>query len=83
MKRCHRDAGHQGKQWTLYLLQDWFWWPGMAMQMQKAMSNCEKCIQHEGNHVKAPMQPIIATTPFELLHVDFTSIDTTMELDQS
>ena len=28
------------------------------------------------------MQPIIATTPLELLHIDFTSIEMTMELDQ-
>ena len=28
------------------------------------------------------MQPIIVTAPLELLHIDFTSIETTMELDQ-
>ena len=28
------------------------------------------------------MQPIIATAPLELLHVDFTIIEKTMELDQ-
>ena len=28
------------------------------------------------------MQPIIVTAPMELLHVDFTSIEVTMELDQ-
>ena len=28
------------------------------------------------------MQPIIVTTSFELLHVDFTGIEMTMELDQ-
>ena len=28
MNGCHRDAGHQ--QWTLYLLHDLFWWPGMT-----------------------------------------------------
>ena len=33
-------------------------------------------------HAKAPMQPIIATTPLELLHIDFMSIEMTMELDQ-
>ena len=54
----------------------------MATQMQKAISSCEKCIQHEGSHTKAPLQVIIVTTPLELLHVDFTSIETTMELDQ-
>ena len=49
--------------------------------MQKAISNCEKCIQHEGTHAKAPMWPIIVTAPLELLHIDFASIEMTMELD--
>ena len=30
---CHQDAGHQGHDHTLSLLQDCFWWPGMASQM--------------------------------------------------
>ena len=50
--------------------------------MQKAISNCEQCIQHEGTCAKAPVQPIIVTAPLELLHIDFTSIETMMELDQ-
>ena len=54
----------------------------MDAQMQKAISGCEQCIQHEGIHAEAPMWPIIVTTPLELLHVDFTSIETMMELDQ-
>ena len=41
MNGCHRDAGHQGQQQMLYPLQDQFWWSGMAMQMQKVISNCE------------------------------------------
>ena len=48
MNRCHKDVGHQGQRQTVSLLQDQFWWPGMAMQMQKAISGCERCIQHEG-----------------------------------
>ena len=66
----------------LCLLHDSFWWLGMATQMQKMIRGCEWCIQHEGICVKAPMQPIIVTTPLELVHVDFTSIKTMMELDQ-
>ena len=82
MNRYHWDAGHQGQQWILYLLQDCFWCSSMAMQWQKAIRNCEWCIQHEGTWAKAPMQPIIAIGPLELLHMDFTSIEMTMELDQ-
>ena len=47
----------------------------MAVQMPKG------CIQQEGSCSKAAMSPITITTPLELLHVDFMSIETTMELD--
>ena len=30
LNRCHQDAGHQGCDHTLSLLQEHFWWPGMA-----------------------------------------------------
>ena len=54
----------------------------MAMQMQKVVSKCEWCIQHEGTCAKVPMWPIIVTAPLDLLHIDFTSMETMMELDQ-
>ena len=73
---------HQGQQWILYLLHDQFWWPRRTMQMQKAISSWEWCFQHKGTHHKAPMQPIIVTAPLELLHMDFASIEMTMELHQ-
>ena len=30
---CHWDAGHQGRDCTLSLLQEHFWWPGIAKKM--------------------------------------------------
>ena len=83
MNGCHQDAGHQSQHQTLYVLHAWFWWPGVATQMQKTISNHEQCIQHEGSWAKTPMWPIIVTAPLELLHIDFTSTETTMELDQA
>ena len=80
---CHRDAGHQGRDHTLSLLQECFWWPGMAKQMRQVIKTCRHCLQYEGSNPKAPLCPIVATTPLDLLHVDFTSIETTMELDRS
>ena len=80
---CHRDAGHQGHDCTLSLLQECFWWPGMAKQMRQVIKGCKCCLQYEGGTPKAPLCPIVATTPLDLLHVDFTSIETTMELNQS
>ena len=80
---CHRDPGHQGSDRTLSLLQEHFWWPGMTTQMWQSIRTCMHCLQHEGGLPKAPLHPIVATTPLDLLHIDFTSIDTTLELNES
>ena len=79
---CHWDAGHQGHDCTLSLLQEHFWWPGMAKQMRQVIKACKHCLQYEGGTPKAPLCPIVATTPLDLLHVDFTSIETMLKLNQ-
>ena len=42
---CHRDAEHQGCDHTLSLLQEHFWWPGMAKQMRQTIRVCTHCLQ--------------------------------------
>ena len=79
---CHQDAGHQGHDHTLSLLQECFWWPGMAKQMRQTIRACTHCLQYEGGLPKAPLCPIVTTAPLDLLHVDFTSIETTLESNQ-
>ena len=80
---CHHDVGHQGQDHTLSLLQECFWWPGMARQMRQVIKTCRCCLQYEGSASRAPLCPIVATSPMDLLHIDFMSIETTMELDKS
>ena len=41
--------------------------------------DCMHSLQHEGNLCKVPLYPIVSTTPIDLLHTDFTSIEMTME----
>ena len=55
----------------------------MAKQMRQVIKACRCCLQYEGGTPKAPLYPIVATAPLDLLHVDFTSIETMMELDKS
>ena len=54
----------------------------MTIQVQKSMKSCTHCLHHEGNLSKAPLHLFMSTTPMDLLHVDFTSIETTMELNR-
>ena len=46
------------------------------------VEHCQQCKVFEGVVVKAPLCPIKAYTPCKLVHVDFTSIEMTMELNQ-
>ena len=74
---CHWDAGHQGLDRTLSLLQELSWWPGIAKQTRQVIRACKHCLQYEGGTPKASLCPIVATASLDLLHVDFTSIETT------
>ena len=82
MNGCHRDVRDQGLWWMLFLLQDQIWWPGMAIWMQKVISSCESAVSIRPTRVKATLQAILVTSPLELLCVDFTGIELTMDLDQ-
>ena len=79
---CHRDIGHQGCGHTLSLLQECSWWPGMVNQMRQSIKACTHCLHYDGGFPKAPLCPIVATAPLDLLHVDFTSIKTMLEPNQ-
>ena len=37
---CHRSAGHQGRDRTLSLMKEQFWWPGMSQALLGAIANC-------------------------------------------
>ena len=49
---CHRDAGHQGCDCILSLLQECFWWPGMAKQMRQVIRACNHCLQYDSSTPK-------------------------------
>ena len=55
----------------------------MAKQMGQVIKTCRHCLQYKGGTPKTPLCPIVAMAPLDLLHVNFTSIETTVELDKS
>ena len=79
---CHWHLGHEGCNHTLSLLWEHVWWPGMSNQMWQSIKSCTHCLQHEGNLSKVPLHLIVATTPMDILYVDFTSIEMTLELNK-
>ena len=53
----------------------------MAKQMRQVIRACTHCLQYVGGIPKASLCPIVATAPLDLLHVDFMSIETTLDLN--
>ena len=51
--------------------------------MRQSIKTCACCLQHDDGLSKAAPDTIAATAPLDLLHVDFTSLETTLELNQS
>ena len=70
MNRCHRDAGHQGHDHTLSLVWECFCWLGIVNQMQQSIKPA---------HIACNMRAIYQK---DLLQVDFTSIEMTLELNR-
>ena len=82
LNSVHWDARHQGQQRTLALAQENFWWPKMDDNCRALVRGCQHCKIFEGVVVKALLCPIKSYALLELVHVDFISIETTMELNQ-
>ena len=78
----HQDAGHQGQHRTLALAEEHFWWPKMVEDCRASVRGCQCCKIFKGAVVKALLCPIKAYAHLELVHIDFTSIELTMELNQ-
>ena len=79
---CHHSARHQGRDRTLSLMKEHFWWPGMSQALLKAIANCGRCIQYKAKGQLPPMQPIICTEPMELVHIDYVGMEVTVATDK-
>ena len=75
---CNLYLGHQGRNHTLSLLRERFWWPGMAQRMMISIRNCEKCRIFEAKPQIPPMEPILCTEPLDLVHIDYVSMEVTV-----
>ena len=78
LDKCHRESGHQGRDQTMTLLREQFWWPGMAVQAVLSVKNCVRCRQYEVRDMLPEMVTIGATGLMDLVHIDFMGMETTV-----
>ena len=79
---CHCEAAHQGQRCSLSLMQEQFWWPGIARDLRNCIKKCGHCRKFKAAPPMAPLKPLTCSAPGELLHMDFTSIEETVPLQQ-
>ena len=79
---CHREAAHQGQHCSIALMQEGFWWPGMTRDLRNRIKKCGHCRKYEAAPPVVPMKPLTCSGPGELLHVDFTSIEEMVPLEE-
>ena len=75
LQACHDNIGHLGTERTHTLLRDRFYWPGMKQDVDDYVGNCPHCLRFKAVPDRAELNPITVTNPFELVHMDFLTIE--------
>ncbi|KAL6459833.1 hypothetical protein MHYP_G00315920 [Metynnis hypsauchen] len=72
----HDHMGHMGIDRTLDLVRARFYWPKMAMDIERKVRTCGRCVRRKARPERAaPLINISTTRPLELLCMDFLSLE--------
>ena len=75
LKLAHDDSGHQGVDHTMSKLSDMVYWIGMGRKVADYCKFCVKCQYCKASAPKpVPLQPVIATRPWEMVAVDVLKV---------
>ena len=75
MKGLHDEVGHQGRDRTLSLVRERFYWDTLYRDVCSYVAKCVRCIKRKSHPHTAPMVPIHVSHPMELIHLDFLKIE--------
>jgi transposase InsO family protein len=74
----HDDMGHLGRDKTLSLAQERFYWIGLTKDIEHKVKTCHRCICAKAPNLpeRAPLVNIVTSRPMELVCIDFLSLET-------
>ena len=77
MKNSTQIMGHFGRDRTLGLFKDRFFWPGMTSFVEDSVKSCSRCIRAKAPNLpeRAPLVNIVTSAPMELVCIDFLSLE--------
>ena len=76
LEYVHRKMGHLGRDRSLELLRERFYWVGMQKSVAHYIAQCDRCIRRKNYH--APCAPLVNTQtnqPMELVCMDFLKLE--------
>ena len=75
-KGLHDDIGHQGRDKTLWLFRNRFYWPGLETFVRNKVESCHRCICWKTRGTAAAeLVPIQTSRPLEIVCIDFLSLE--------
>ncbi|KAL9976592.1 hypothetical protein ACROYT_G013913 [Oculina patagonica] len=76
-EELHENMGHLGADRVVELARERFYWPFMRADITHYVTKVCHCLKQRkpATHVNAPLQPIVSTTPFQLVSMDFVHLE--------
>lgn len=76
LKSLHDDMAHLGRDRTLDLVRQRFYWPGMAADVEAYIASCNRCLRRKVTATdRAPLISIESSRPMELVCIDYLSLE--------
>ena len=75
MAGCHDQVGHQGRDRTVSLIRERLYWETLYRDTSTYVSQCSRCLRRKSKTQRAPMQPIFASQPMEIVHLDHLTLE--------
>ena len=76
LKGLHNDIDHPGRDRTISLLRERFFWPGMTKDAEEWIENCDRCVRRKcGSDIRAPLVNVDTSYPLELVCMDYLTLE--------
>ena len=69
------EVGHLGRNRSLQLARDRFFWPKMTKDIETYIKNCPRCLRRKSPKPVAPLVSISSSQPLELLCIDYLGLE--------